>query len=244
VSCYVAASSIERDAARIAADHPALWREIRRFNLPVKLALGAAQRVTGALADPRRVRLISLAPCRPGSPELRTISRDLDAGFARGSCDRLRVNPIYTLHAIDNLALSALSLRLENRERCACLGGAAGQGWLALEQALEELAAGAAPEVLVLGGDQGDASWKGEPEDAEACGVALALTTRPQRVRLVALERAVSRGGAGAPRPHAARGLARWLDALAGAPAGRLAYAVPAEDGDGVDDITVIAEVA
>jgi hypothetical protein len=35
----------------------------------------------------------------------------------------------------------------------------------------------------------------------------------------------------------------RWLEALAAAPAGRLPYRVPAEDGDGIDELTVIAEV-
>jgi len=242
VSCYLAAWAIERDAGRIALDHPALWREVRRFNLPVKLALAAAQRVLGALADPRRARLISLAPCRPGSPELRAASHDADASLARGAGREVRVNPIHALHAIDNLALSLLSLRLENREPCACLGGAAGQAWLALEQAQGELAAGSAAEVLVLGGDQGEASWRGEPADPEIGGVALVLTPRPGRVRLVAIESPGSAGGG--PRPHAARGLVRWLDALAAAPAGRMAYRVPAEDGDGVDELTVIAGLA
>ena len=203
MSCWIAATAVERDAGRIAVDQPELWREVRRFNLPVKLALAAAHRVIGALAEPRRARLVALAPCRPGSPELRAISRELDAGFARGSCDRLRVNPIYTLHAIDNLALSALAIRLENREPSVCLGGAAGQAFaaleLALEQASDELATGgdapgaswldAARELVIFGGDQSDTSWRGEPSDAEACGVAIVLTARPARVRLVAVER-------------------------------------------------------
>ena len=269
MSCWIAATAVERDAGRIATEQPELWREVRRFNLPVKLALAAAHRVIGALAEPRRARLVALAPCRPGSPELRAISRELDAGFARGSCDQLRVNPIYTLHAIDNLALSALAIRLENREPSVCLGGAAGQAFaaldLALEQALDGLDPGgdapgaswldAARELVIFGGDQSDASWRGEPSDAEACGVAIVVTARPARVRLVAIERsspgpqAVTTGSpqrpdGQAPVAHAVRGLAGWLAALAAAPAGLHRHAVPARDGDGIDHIVIVTEVA
>jgi hypothetical protein len=241
VSCWIAAWSVARDPDRIATEHPALWREIRRFNLPVKLALAAAQGAIGALSRPEHARLISLAPCRPGSPELRTISRDLDAGFARGSCDKLRVNPVYTLHAIDNLALSALSIRIQNREPCTCLGGAAGQAWVALEEAVDALASEAAHEVLLFGGDQSDGSWRGEPADAEACGVALVLTSRPQRIRLTRIARTA---GPTRAQPHAAGGLARWLEAIAGAPAGRFQYSVPDRDGDGLDRVELDVEVA
>jgi hypothetical protein len=306
VTTWIAATAIERDVGRIATEQPELWREVRRFNLPVKLALAAAHRVVGSLARPRQARLIGLAPCRPGSPELRAISRELDAGFARGSCDRLRVNPIYTLHAIDNLALSALAIRLENREACVCLGGAAGQAFAALEHAMDELAGtnahvgrsrpdavddtalgadldlrdavddpdaggglgldGMADEVVIFGGDQSDASWRGERgergdhADAEAVGVAIVLTARRQRVRLVGIERSprewnrpdlardttdqAPRRDGDPPVPHAAAGLARWLEALAAAPAGVHRHAVPGRDGDGIDRITIVAEVA
>jgi hypothetical protein len=252
VSAYLAAAAIERDMPETGASDPALWRELRRFNLPVKLALAAAHRVLGALADPARAMLIALAPCRSGSAAQRAALREGSAIFARGGGGKLRVNPIHTLHGVDNLALAALSMKLANREPCACLGGAAGQAWLGLAQALDELAAGSAGEVLVFGGDQGPASLRGEPADPEALGVAIALTARPPRaqiveiveiVEIVKLERAPGAGDA-AIQPHAARGLARWLDALAAAPAGRSAYRVPAEDGDGTDELTVIAEVA
>jgi hypothetical protein len=249
---WIAATAVERDVGRIATEHPELWREVRRFNLPVKLALAAAHRVVDSLARPRHARLIGLAPCRPGSPELRAISRELDAGFARGSCSGLRVNPIYTLHAIDNLALSALAIRLENREACVCLGGGAGQAFAALEHAIEEL--GAADELMIFGGDQGDASWRGGPGDVDALGVAIVVTTKPGRVRLVAVDRRPlgppggsahgPRTDGDAPVAHAAAGLARWLDALAAAPTGLHRYAVPARDGDGIDHIEIVAEVA
>ena len=255
MSCWIDAHAIDRDVARIATDDPVLWREIRRFNLPVKLALAAAQRVSGSLVRPSHTRLVALAPCRPGSPELRAISRDADAGLARGACGQLRVNPIYTLHAIDNLALSALAIRLENREPAVCFGGAAGQAFVALEYAMDELAASggsgvieAAGDVLIVGGDQGEASLRGEPGDAEACGVAIVLSTRPHRVRLVAIERTpigdLGRAAGEPPAPHAVRGIARWLDALADAPAGTHRHRVPTRDGDGIDQLAIVVEVA
>lgn len=244
---WIVATAIARDSEGIARDRPALWRDIRRFNLPVKLALAAADAVTGTVARPAEATLVALAPCRPGSPELRKISRDLDAAFAQPERTQpLRVNPIYTLHAIDNLGLSALAIALGNRSAAVCLGGAAGQAWSALEYAQDALAAGAS-EVVVFGGDQGEASWRGEGDPAAELGVAVVLAAAPgpaARARLAGIERA--HGGtrdAAPPRPHAALGLVRWLDALAGAPPGRFAYAVPAEDGDGVDRIAIIAEV-
>jgi hypothetical protein len=250
VTAWLAASAVERDVGRIARAQPELWREVRRFNLPVKLALAAAHHVVGGLARPRHARLVGLAPCRPGSPELRQISRELDAGFARGSCSGLRVNPIYTLHAIDNLALSALAIRLENREPCVCLGGAAGQAFAALEDAIAEVEA--AGEVMIFGGDQGDASWRGDRDgagDAEACGAAVVVTAQPGRVRLIGVERrplaaAETETETEAPVAHAAAGLARWLEGIAVGPPGLHRYAVPARDGDGLDQIEIIAEVA
>jgi hypothetical protein len=144
----------------------------------------------------------------------------------------LRVNPIFTLHAVDNLALSALSIRLENREPCVCLGGAAGQGWHALELALDAIAAGEVREALIFGGDD---------IEGEAYGVALVLRASEARAQLVGVQRERASGDA---LPHTGRGLACWLEALAAAPTGPLRYVVPNKDGDGIDRITVIAEIA
>jgi hypothetical protein len=238
MSGYLASFAVVRETGSIATEHPALWREIRRFNLPVKLALAAAQRVIGGLPDPAAARLLGLAPCRPGSPELRKISRELDAGFERGSCASLRVNPIYTLHAIDNLALSALAIRIENRAPCVCFGGAAGQAFAALERALDETDEGAT--ALVFGGDQSDASWVGGGED-DAAGVAVVVSAQRQRVRIVEISRA---DGGGPARPHATAGLARFLEVVRTAAPGRFTYAVPDADGDGIDRIAIVVEVA
>jgi hypothetical protein len=240
---WIASTAIERDLASIARERPALWREIRRFNAPVKLALAAVDRVVPALARPAEASLVALAPCRPGSPELRKITRELDAAFANpASAGPLRVNPIYTLHAIDNLGLSALAIRLGNRAPAVCLGGAAGQAWSALEHAQGVLDDGAA-EVVVFGGDQGDASWRGDAPAFEL-GVALVLSSSPassSRARILAIEREPE---SHPPVAHAASGLARWIEALAAAAPGQLRYTVPALDGDGIDRITIVAEVA
>jgi hypothetical protein len=240
---WIAASAVERDLEPIARERPGLWREIRRFNLPVKLALAAADRIRPAIVRPAEATLVALAPCRPGSPELRKISREFDAALADPERMRLpRANPIYTLHAIDNLGLSAFSIGLGNRAPAVCLGGAAGQAWSALEYARDALADGAT-EVVVFGGDQGDASGHQEARSVDV-GVALALSSSPDtsRVRVLAIER--ERDPTAAAIAHAASGLARWIDALATAPPGRFHYAVPAVDGDGVDRITIVAEVA
>jgi hypothetical protein len=240
---WIAAAAIERDLEPIARERPALWRDIRRFNAPVKLALAAADRIRPAIARPAEVTLVALAPCRPGSPELRKISRELDAAFATPErAGPLRVNPIYTLHAIDNLGLSAFAIGLGNHAPAVCLGGAVGQAWSALEHARDALAEGAT-EVVVFGGDQSDAAWRGEAASGEL-GVALVLSASPavtSRVRVLAIER--ERAPAAAA-PHAVSGLAGWIEALAAASPGRFHYAVPEVDGDGVDRITVVAEVA
>jgi hypothetical protein len=237
---WIAAHAVVRDPQSIATEQPALWRDIRRFNLPVKLALAAAHRVAPALAAPAEALLVALAPCRPGSPELNKITKDLDVGFddpARAGA--LRVNPIYTLHAVDNLALSALSLALGNRRGAMSFGGAAGQAWAALEYALEREA-----DALVFGADQSQASWNGSPDPDNEVGVAIALTRdqRDARARIVEITRGEG-DNVRAAVPHAGHGLVRWLAALHAAPEGRHAYAVPASDGDSVDEICVIAEV-
>ena len=152
------------------------------------------------------------------------------------------MNPTYTLHAIDNLALSALAIDLQNHAPCLGLGGAAGQAWSALEWILEQPGDG---ETLLFAGDQiarrGPRRWA-----SRRC-----FAPRPgdgKAIRLVAVERApLGRfTTAGPPRPDAATGLRRWLEALSSFAAherGPFAYAVPPADGDGRDRIIVVAEV-
>jgi hypothetical protein len=193
---------------------------------------------------PADARLISLAPCNGGSPELWRATHAFETDLAAtGKAARVRVNPTYTLHAMDNLALSALAIELRNHAPCLGLGGAAGQAWSALEWILEQ-----APthdgESLLLAGDQ-------TPAGSAPLGVAVLFRSQPDdgtAIRLIAVERApAGREIARTPPvPDAAAGLRRWLDALASFAAherGPFAYAVPPADGDGRDRITVVAEV-
>jgi len=240
---FIAATAIAADPAAAEATHPELWRQARRFNLPVKLALTAAHDAAVQAHAPAEARLVSLAPCHAGSPELWSATHAFETNLAEtGKAARVRVNPTYTLHAIDNLALSALAIDLQNHAPCLGLGGAAGQAWTALEWILEQTGDG---ETLLFAGDQ-------SATGTSALGVAaLFRAAGPgdgKAIRLVAIERA--RLGrftlAAPPRPDAAAGLGRWLDALSSFAArarGPFAYAVPPADGDGRDRIVVVAEV-
>ena len=149
---FIASTAIAADPAAAEATHPELWRQARRFNLPVKLALTAAHDVAAQARAPAEARLVSLSPCHAGSPELWRATHAFETNLAEtGKAARVRVNPTYTLHAIDNLALSALAIDLQNHAPCLGLGGAAGQAWSALEWILERPGDG---ETLLFAGDQ------------------------------------------------------------------------------------------
>jgi hypothetical protein len=237
------ASAVADDPGAAEATRPDLWRQARRFNLPAKLALTAAHDVAARARRPAEARLVSLAPCHAGSPELWRATHAFETNLAEtGKAARVRVNPTYTLHAIDNLALSALAIDLHNHAPCLGLGGAAGQAWTALEWILEQ-ASEDAGEVLLFAGDQ-------TPSGTSAVGVAAlfgAAAGDGPAIRLVAVERApIAPEAAAAPIADAAGGLRRWIEALSAfAVRGRgpFAYAVPSADGDGRDRITVVAEV-
>jgi len=222
---------------------PELWRRVRRFNLPVQLALAAGEEVAAAAEDPARAALLSLAPCCSGSPEFFDAARLFGTGNNGARFRTPHVNPILTLHAVDNLALSALAITLGNQAYGLGLGGGAGQGWVALEVAWERLAEEREAEALVMAGDQ-DAANPASPANTGGLAVALLFARRPQpypplgrTVRLAA----VNRPSATQPvepeaRPHAAAGLAALLAALADvSTTGRWVYRVPAEHGDGRD---------
>ena len=202
----------------------------------------AAHDVAAQARAPAEARLVSLSPCHAGSPELWRATHAFETNLAEtGKAARVRVNPTYTLHAIDNLALSALAIDLQNHAPCLGLGGAAGQAWSALEWILEQPGDG---ETLLFAGDQ-------SATGTAALGVAALFRASPgdgKAIRLVAVERApLGRfTTAGPPRPDAATGLRRWLEALSSFAAherGPFAYPVPPADGDGRDRIMVVAEV-
>jgi hypothetical protein len=252
---YLVASAERRDIALVRQSSPDLWRRARRYNLPVQLALAAAEEAAASADDIARAALISLAPCQPGSPELYRWGPVAAAGIASGGLADVRLNPTLTLHAVDNLAMSAFAIAHQNHAYCLGLGGAAGQAWCALEAALERLIAGEETEALVMAGDQGSVtsdSVAGGSDNAEAAqagvGVALLFSKllKPYRrvgrpLRIVAIERKPAHHSA-CVIPHAAEGICAFLSALAEHKSGRLDYAVPPCHGDGMDAVTIVVE--
>jgi hypothetical protein len=164
--------------------------------------------------------------------------------MSKGDLGDTRMNPTQTLHAVDNLALSAFAIKQGNHAYCLGLGGAAGQAWAALEALQERLAAGQETEALLMAGDQDCAEdW------AAGLGVALLFSAAPrpysvrgELVRLVRVERE-RRSHSDVCVPHAAIGLSSLLSAIAEHTSGLLAYQVPLEHSDGVDVIRVLLEI-
>ena len=237
------------DAAAARARHPALWRLVRRFNPPVQLAVIAALEVASQARDPAAAQLISMAPCQTGSAELYRWVEELmlEPGDQPGP---LRVNPTHTLHAVDNLALSAVAIELGNHGAGVGLGGSAGQLWEGLDMALAAMApAGDSDEVLLFAGDQ--ASPRGGP----AVGVAALLSRHGAGgivLEEVVFRRAATAGARGLeagaeaspePTPHSALGLVAMLEVLGAAPPGPFVYEVPAAHRDGLDLVEVRGDI-
>ena len=157
---YLVAAAERRDLGAIRESSPETWRRVRRYNLPIQLALAAAEEVMASSPDPAVAAVISLAPCRPGSADLYRWGHVVTAGMENGSLGDLRMNPTQTLHAVDNLAMSAFAITYGNHADCLGLGGAAGQAWCGLEAVLERLdesrddSAAVIDEVLLMAGDQ------------------------------------------------------------------------------------------
>lgn len=239
---YLVAAAQQRDIQAVRAENPALWRQVRRFNLPVQLALAAGDVCAAQAADPSRLALISLTPCQSGSPDLFHWTHRLVASAHAGRIGTFRVNPTHTLHAVDNLALSALAIMHGLRDYGLGLGGAAGQAWNGLDVVLERLSGGHDAEVLLMAGDQQ------RSEGGDGLGLALLFAAEPRPypplnrpARLLAVERRRLDRPA-TPRPHAADGLAAFLATLEHHQGQHLAYTVPPEHGDGVDQVTVMME--
>ncbi len=241
---YLVAAAEHRDLDLIRTATPEIWRRIRRYNLPVQLALAAAEEVMPYSRDPTSAAIISLAPCQPGSAELYRWGDVVTAGMAQGTLGDMRMNPTQTLHAVDNLAKSALAITYANRAECLGLGGAAGQAWCGLESVLEQIDRGV-EEVLLMAGDQDNAS-----EQARGLGVALLFARRARpfmklnrHVRFVRIERSVL-GRSSRVEPHAANGLVALLFAIARQKDGLLVYEVPFEHTDGQSAVKSIFEIS
>ncbi|HJU91492.1 MAG TPA: hypothetical protein VJ656_01050 [Pyrinomonadaceae bacterium] len=233
---YLVASAQCDDLMRIREATPALWRQVRRYNQPVQLALAAAEEVMRFSVNPSLAAVISLAPCQPGSADLYRWGNVVVAGMATGSLGNMRMNPTQTLHAVDNLALSALAIAHGNRSYCLGLGGAAGQAWCGIEAVLERLDGGAEEEALLMAGDQ-DAAEDG----ARGLGVALLFSSRARSlgrtVRLVSITRSTNETSK--VKPHAANGLAAFLSAIVEHRSGHMSYVVPVEHTDGFSSVTI-----
>jgi 3-oxoacyl-[acyl-carrier-protein] synthase II len=175
--------ALHTDAAALAAARPDWHRGVRRFPVPVQLALAALDDVRGHLAEPARATLIALAPTRAGSPEVHGWVRAIFER-ARAGQPAPRMNPTHTLHVVDNLALSAASIALGNREEGLGVGGAPGQVWQVRALAAEAFARGAR-EVVILGGDQLRADRPGPAAGAAVVLAADRPGPAPRRRRVV-----------------------------------------------------------
>lgn len=238
-------ASVVRSPVDISREAPELWRLVRRFNLPAQLALLAAHRVAASAEDPSSAALVSVAPCRGGSREL---DDWLERALPRSGADFEavpRMNPVLTLHVVDNLALSGFAIHFGNRAYCLGLGGAPGQAWAALESTLELLGNGGEhTETIVMAGDR----VAGETDSG--LGVAMLFSTRAREytpmgfhVRFLEVAREAQRFGTAPLRASSSQGLALWLGALAEGTPGFLDFVVPAEDGDSLDQVTVRSEI-
>ena len=221
---FVVATATCRELHRESA--PVLWRKVRRFNRPVQLAVAACDEVACHASDPTTAALVALAPCQSGSPELYASAMRL-AARAPDDDTPFRVNPVHTLHAVDNLALSTVSIELANRAFGLGLGGAAGQAWEGLDVVRERFDAGLEGEALLFGGDQESSEAGGD-----ALGAAGLLSRAPRRlagtgslVRIAGVEWHAD-GAATAERPHAVRALGAFFAALASLEAGPFRYAI------------------
>ena len=247
---YLVASAERSDLGAIQKSSPETWRRVRRYNLPIQLALAAAEEVMASSRDPRSAVVISLAPCQPGSADLYRWGDVVISGMTSGTLGDLRMNPTQTLHAVDNLAMSALAIAYGNQAECLGLGGAAGQAWCGLEAVVEKLDAATTgeaeefAEALLMAGDQDRTD-----EAAAGIGVALLFSKRAQPyaplgrpVRLIRIERRAQTHLTNI-RPHAAAGLCEFIAAIEGQDNGLLSYDVPLEQTDGVSSVNIVVEI-
>lgn len=246
---YLVAAAKRSDLETVRQSAPETWRRVRRYNLPIQLALAAAEEVMTLSRDPATATVISLAPCQPGSADLYRWGHVVTAGMAAGSLGDLRMNPTQTLHAVDNLAMSAFAINYSNHADCLGLGGAAGQAWCGLEAVLERLEGPQGSyenvdEALLMAGDQDSTD-----ETANGLGVAL-LFSRDARtyaplgsfVRLLRVDRRKMSCSTNI-RPHAAVGLCDFVTAIEEQRQGLLSYDVPTEQTDGISAVNIVVEI-
>lgn len=243
---YLVASSVRSDIAAV-RESGALWRQIRRYNVPAQLALAAAEDVVPSAACVSKAAIVSVSPCHSGSTDLLRWSEVMVQRFLDGRLGDTRMNPTHTLHVVDNLAMSAFAIAHRNQAYCLGLGGAPGQAWAALEAVASRLEENREPEAFLIAGEQ---RCTREGETGEGVALLFSSSPRPYRdqssvpryVRLLGIERG-NRVDRQAAAPDSAAGLRRLLSALEQHRAGAVAYSVPHEDSDGIDAVTVEMEI-
>ncbi len=241
---YLVAFAQQEDLQAVQQTSPETWRRVRRYNLPVQLALAAAEDVLRGSRNPELASVISIAPCQPGSADLYRWGDIVTAKMTEGTLGDMRMNPTQTLHAVDNLAMSALAITYGNRADCLGLGGAAGQAWCGLEAVLERIDGGA-EEVLLMAGDQDSTK-----ENTRGLGIAALFSRRSQQlgpagrsVKLIRVDWQRSKRRAEIV-PHSAYGLSDLASAVSKQPSGLFSYDVPAEQTDGDSSVAVVLEIS
>ncbi len=243
---FLVTSAIEHNLSTVKGNSPQVWRQIRRFNLPVQLALIAAHRVMAYAADPGKAALISIAPCQNGSPAIFRWGYAIIDRIENQKNDEVRMNPTHTSHVVDNLALSSLSIALKNHAYCLGLGGAPGQAWAGLEAVQEVLAGDEATEVLLMAGDQEN------PENLTEKGTGVAALFTKQKmpnqhngsyIRIKNIDRTETKE-AFSIKPHSANGLAAFFDKTVNiTQTGNFLYTVLPDETDGHETISIEMEV-
>lgn len=241
---YLIASSRQDNAGFVKKTYPELWRQVRRYNLPVQLSLAAAHEVIKNAENPETAALFSLAPCRVGSSDLYKWINSSSNSLKTGFVGNLRINPIYTLHVIDNLALSAFAMMQNNRAYCLGLGGAPGQAWAGIETVYERFLTSSDNEILLMAGDQARVDT-GEG----ALGAALLFSKQPKPylpinhpLRVLAVRRQRMDENV-TVKPHSAEGLSEFIKSINNNIDGKIKYVVSPEHGDGRDMITIEMEI-
>ena len=201
-----ASHRVGRRSGHRRGDHPALWRQMRRFNLPVKLALAAAHASRRWRAPRPRRGSCRSSPCRPARPSCgapRTRSRQPRRHREGGA--RARQSDLHA--ARDRQPGAVVAVDRPREPRAVPRSGRRGRAGL---EALDVRSS--------TGGRQRDLAVRRRSigDGDRGAGRRRAVSRRPladgKAMRLVGVERAPRRRfPAGPPRPTRRAGSRRWL---------------------------------
>jgi hypothetical protein len=243
---YFVGSAQSTDIRELQTKRPEIFRQVRRSNLPVQLAIAAAADVAELADNPSTAMLVSVAPCQSGSVELYRWGQSMVPAHGGDRFRDIRMNPTHTLHAVDNLALSLFAILKQNHAYCLGLGGSAGQSWSALEAIHERFLISDLAEAIFLTGDQ-------EFGEGSSTGIGVAMLFSREERRNDQCDRTIRIVGIGRSRmsrqvsvdPHSSKGIVEFLSIMeqCALKPGWFTYEVPMLHTDGVDVITVTTEV-